>query len=71
MFSDNIFEGDAGSDLENKLEADSKSQAEVKKSLHTALRKWSNARFLLVYAYNQIQASELRWADLMKLDIRC
>jgi hypothetical protein len=56
--------------LENQLEADAMRLGEEKKTLHTALRKWSNARFLLVYAYNQVQASELRWADLMKLDPR-
>jgi len=62
------FEVENGSVLENQLEADSKRLGEEKKTLHTALRKWSNARFLLVYAYNQVQACDLRWADLMKLD---
>jgi hypothetical protein len=38
--------------------------------LKTALNKWSNAKFLLVYAYNQLNCSEQRWTELMNLDIR-
>lgn len=64
------YEGAEGSDLENKLEAQVKELEEQKEILKSALNKWSNSRFLLVYAYNQLQCSELRWLDLMKMDIK-
>ena len=43
---------------------------EQKDQLRSALHKWSNARFLLVYAYNQLQCSEQKWIEMMKLDIK-
>lgn len=64
------YEGSEGSDLENRLESECKELEEQKEILKSALNKWSNARFLLVYAYNQLQCSEVRWADLMKMDIK-
>lgn len=64
------YEGAEGSDLENRLEAEVKELTEQKEILKSALNKWSNARFLLVYAYNQLQCSELRWKDLMNMDIK-
>lgn len=62
------FEGDFGSDLENQLEKQTQTLGESKDQLRSALHKWSNARFLLVYAYNQIQASEQSWEELVQLD---
>lgn len=47
-----------------------KSLGEEKATLQEALQRWSNARFLLVYAYNQVQCAENRWVDLMGLDLR-
>lgn len=64
------FEGEYGSDLENQLENDVRILTEQKDQLRTALNKWSNAKFLLVYAYNQLDCSEKRWSELMSLDIR-
>ncbi|CAF0828677.1 unnamed protein product [Brachionus calyciflorus] len=63
------FEGEFGSDLENSLEKEVKLLAEQKDQLRQALHKWSNARFLLVYAYNQIQLCEQKWSEMMRLDI--
>lgn len=51
--------------MENQLEQDFKKLSESKTSLESAIRKWSNARFLLVYAYNQVKCAEERWIDLM------
>lgn len=56
--------------MENRLEAECKDLEEQKEILKSALNKWSNARFLLVYAYNQLQCSEVRWIDLMKMNIK-
>lgn len=70
MKKDSAFEGDYGSDLENQLEREVKILTEQKDQLRTALNKWSNAKFLLVYAYNQLNCSEQRWTELMNLDIR-
>lgn len=64
------YEGAEGSDLENQLEGKVKELEEQKEILKSALNKWSNSRFLLVYAYNQLQCSEVRWLDLMKMDIK-
>lgn len=64
------YEGEEGSELENRLEAECKDLEEQKEILKSALNKWSNARFLLVYAYNQLQCSEVRWIDLMKMNIK-
>jgi len=63
------YEGEEGSALENELEAQCKELEEQKEILKSALNKWSNSRFLLVYAFNQLQCSEVRWSDLMKMDI--
>jgi hypothetical protein len=63
------FDGDFGSELENKLETQVNELGKSKEQLRSALHKWSNARFLLVYAYNQIQASEQSWMELMKLEL--
>ena len=63
------FDGDFGSELENKLETQVNELSKSKEQLRSALHKWSNARFLLVYAYNQIQSSEQSWMELMKLDL--
>lgn len=65
-----IFDGAYGSSAENQLETDVKRLGEERATVQTALQKWSNARFLLVYAYNQIQCSEARWTDLTGLDIK-
>lgn len=70
LFLDSTFEGDYGSDLENQLEKEVKILADHKDQLKLALHKWSNARFLLVYAYNQIQYAELKWSELMKLEMK-
>jgi len=65
--SDSTFDGDYGSDLENSLEKEVKSLTEQKEKLRSALHKWSNAKFLLVYAYNQIQTAEQKWSEIMGL----
>ena len=70
FFLDSTFEGDFGSELENKLEKEVRTLQQQKEELRSALHKWSNARFLLVHAYNQIQCSENRWSELMKLDLK-
>lgn len=70
MILDSTFDGDFGSDLENKLESEVKRLSDSKDQLRQALHKWSNARFLLVYAYNQIQTCEQKWSEMMKLDIK-
>lgn len=70
MIKDTTFEGDYGSELENTLEKQVKLLSEQKEQLRSALHKWSNARFLLVYAYNQLQCSEQKWSEMMKLDIK-
>ena len=62
------FDGDFGSELENQLEKEVKALTESKDTLRSALHKWSNARFLLVYAYNQIQYAESKWSELMRKD---
>lgn len=67
---DSTFEGDYGSDLENQLEREVKILADQKDQLKLALHKWSNARFLLVYAYNQIQYAEHKWTEMMKLEMK-
>jgi hypothetical protein len=69
-FPDTTFEGDYGSELENRLEQEVRMLTEQKDQLRSALHKWSNARFLLVYAYNQLQCSESKWIEMMKLDIK-
>ncbi len=69
-YVDSTFEGPDGSDLENQLEKDVEDLEQQKNILKSALNKWSNARFLLVYAYNQLQCSEVRWIDMMRLDIK-
>ncbi|RNA02600.1 E3 ubiquitin- ligase BRE1-like 2-like [Brachionus plicatilis] len=63
------FDGDFGSDLENKLEKEVKQLTASKDQLRQALHKWSNARFLLVYGYNQIQTCEQKWSEMMRLDV--
>jgi hypothetical protein len=47
------------------LENEVLSLGEQKNILQKALHKWSNARFLLVYAYNQLVCSEDRWKDVI------
>jgi len=49
------------------LEKEVKSLTEQKEKLRSALHKWSNAKFLLVYAYNQIQTAEQKWSEIMGL----
>ena len=56
--------------MENRLEQEVRMLTEQKDQLRSALHKWSNARFLLVYAYNQLQCSESKWIEMMKLDIK-
>lgn len=56
--------------MENKLENEVKILGDQKDQLKLALHKWSNARFLLVYAYNQIQYAEQKWSEMMNLDMR-
>jgi hypothetical protein len=70
IHKDTTFDGDFGSELENQLEKEVKILTESKDKLRSALHKWSNARFLLVYAYNQIQYAETKWTDLMKKDFK-
>ncbi len=61
------YEGPYGSDEENQLEKEVLSLADQKNILQKALHKWSNARFLLVYAYNQIVCSTERWKDVISV----
>ncbi len=63
--SDSTYEGDYGSEYENRLEKEVNVLAEQKEILRSALNKWRNVSFLLVYAYNQIFYSEQRWKDMM------
>ena len=67
---DSTFEGDYGSELENKLEREVHALAEKKETLRTALNKWRNGNFLLIYAYNQIAYSEQRWREMMDENIK-
>ena len=65
-----VFEGPEGSDLENHLEKEVEELEEQKRILKSGVTKWTNAKFVLVYAYEQLQCSEARWIDMMKLDIK-
>lgn len=65
-----IFNGQDGSKLEAELESKMKDIDENCEIFKSALNKWSNSKFLLVYAYNQLQCSESRWQDLIQMDIK-
>ena len=55
--------------MENCLEKQVEELEEQKRILKSGLTKWTNAKFVLIYAYEQLQCSEVRWMDMMKLDI--
>lgn len=63
------FDGDYGSDLENELEAAIKEHDKEMIQLKAAINRWNNARFLLIYACNQIQCAEQHWKEIHELDI--
>jgi hypothetical protein len=64
------YDGKFGSDYENELENQVKTLSQQKDQLRHAIKKWSNSRFLLVHAYNQIENSERSWSEMMRLDLK-
>ncbi len=64
------FDGDDGSELENKLEVVQKEMKKEREQLKVAIKRWNNARFVLIYACNQIQVAEAKWDELMLLDLK-
>ncbi len=69
LILDSTFEGEYGSDLELKLDNEVSKLTEKKDQLKSALIKWGYARYLLVYAFDQIRTAEQQWIDLMNLEL--
>ena len=64
------FDGGDGSELENELENVGKEMKKEREQMKVAIKRWNNARFVLIYACNQIQVAEGRWNELMLLDLK-
>ncbi len=64
------FDGSDGSDLENQLETTVKEMKKEREQLKVAIQRWNNARFLLIYACNQIQVAEERWNEIMLIEVK-
>ncbi|XP_052786842.1 uncharacterized protein LOC128222078 isoform X3 [Mya arenaria] len=60
-----IFGGEYGSDLENKLEAMYDTLMDQKQRVSVANYKWTNARILLYHAVNQLSHAVQRWKQIM------
>ena len=62
-----IFDGDYGSDLEDRLEAQLDALLDRKQRISVAKYKWTNSRVLLQYACNQLAFACKRWAELVNV----
>lgn len=62
-----IFGGEYGSDLENKLEAAYDSLMDTKQRVSVAHYKWTSARVLLHHAVSQLSHAVQKWKDLEKI----
>lgn len=69
MILNSQFDGEDGSDLENQLEKQVNEQEQEMIKLKTAINRWNNARFLLIYSCNQIQNSEAKWNEVIGIDL--
>ena len=67
LFTDKIFNGEYGSDLENKLEAECDALLEKKERILVAKYKWSNARILLQHAVKQLGVACGKWMALKSI----
>ena len=70
MILNSQFDGDDGSDLENELEALVNKLEKEKVTLKSAITRWNNSRFLVIYACGQIQCAETQWQKLYKINIK-
>ncbi|XP_059171272.1 uncharacterized protein LOC131952564 isoform X2 [Physella acuta] len=59
-----IFKGQYGSDLENKLEEEVEQLLDTKERIGVAKFKWTNGRLLLQHATAQLAYAVKRWQDL-------
>ena len=59
-----IFDGDYGSEVENRLENEFYSLLDKKERIQVAKVKWSNARLLLDHAVRQIGVACSKWSSL-------
>ncbi|KAK7096272.1 M protein, serotype 2.1-like [Littorina saxatilis] len=64
---DKIFNGEYGSDLENKLEAECDNLLEKKERIAVAKYKWTNARILLDHAVKQLGMACQKWMSLKEI----
>ncbi|XP_076439014.1 uncharacterized protein LOC143277922 isoform X2 [Babylonia areolata] len=63
-----IFNGEYGSDLENKLESEFDSVKERKERILVAKYKWSNAKILLQHAVKQLGVASTKWMEILKVE---
>lgn len=64
LISAEIFGGDYGSELENKLEAMFDSLTDTKQRISVANYKWTSARVLLHHAVSQLAYAVQKWKDV-------
>jgi len=64
---DEIFSGEYGSDLENKLELEVENLLDRKERIGVAKYKWTNGRLLLHHAGNQLGFAVKRWTMLAQI----
>lgn len=65
-----IFGGEYGSDLENKLEARFDAVMDKKQRISVAHYKWSSARILLQYAVSQMAVAVQKWRELAMIPLQ-
>ena len=70
LFPALIFDGEYGSDVENKLEAQFDVLMEKQQRISVAYTKWRNAKVLLQHAVSQMQVAVAKWTDVAKIDAR-
>ena len=68
--ADDIFSGQYGSDLENKLEEEVDNLLDRKERIGVAKYKWANGRLLLHHASNQLGFAVGRWMALPQVHMR-
>ena len=68
--SADIFNGEYGSENENKLEAMFDSLMDTKQRVSVANYKWTSARVLLHHAVSQLAYAVQKWKDLDKIPMQ-
>lgn len=61
----NMLNMQSESELETKVEEHRIEKEKIK----SAINRWKNSRFLVIYAYKQLKCAEERWTNLMKMDL--